>query len=209
MKNSINTALILCIMLAAVVSCDIDEDFPLASQAIVNGDMEIQSSINETLPQGWQVFAFNFFAPNNYLITRTDAAAASGNHALAIQAHTIDSEQEFWYVRQNIDLADFQMNHPMQLKFKVKTQDLQGNGFNIFVIVRASNTRRVSLFISSVDQLQTHRISGTNDWQTFYLNIPATGENVSLMSLDLAIGNATTGTVYFDDVELHYVAVAK
>lgn len=165
---------------------------------LFNGNMEALNAIESNLPSGWEDQISGFNPPNNYgFFHSTDNAI--DERAAHISGDNIDDVNEYGFLRQVIINPDIPSGALIRLRGKVRTQNLTGNGFNLFAIGYDATGQ----FVFGIDAIsQTSRVRGTTDWQEYTTFVDGFPPIVSEIHVFLAIGENTTGDVYFDDIVL-------
>jgi hypothetical protein len=167
-----------------------------------NGDMEAVDPVNPNYAEDWSVRAANFHPPNNYTYRRTDAYSASGDYSVMLKASDVDSENEFWYLVQEIDATEIPVGVKLEMSVKVRTAGLQGSGFEVALSGRNEYEQGTGLYRSSFDM--TRQVSGNTDWEEYTLTVESFPESIQQLEIYLIISPNTVGEVYFDDLRLVY-----
>ncbi len=191
------------LLIGVLGACTIDEEVGLYVGLDLNGDMEEVDPVNENYALGWTLRAANFNPPNNYTYRRTDAYAASGSYSIMLKAEEVDSPDEFWYLLQEIEALDIPVGVPLSLSVKVKTVNLQGQGFEIALSGQHEYEQFSGIYRSSYEV--TRQVSGDTDWTEYTLDVPAFPNNIRQLNILLVLSPNTTGEVYFDDLRIGYL----
>lgn len=136
---------------------------------------------------------FNIYRGSNYDVEWTQEDAFDGAGSLKISSDDLDgSTFAFW----NLRLYDLPVGKTISIRIKAKSQDLSGQGWTITMGTRSSD-ETLTEFVG-IDQE-----GDTNDWEEFTLSLSdPIPEGVDFMDFYLLMLERTSGTIYFDKMEI-------
>ena len=175
--------------LAIFAACD-KKSFPAIPQLLNNTDVEAGSG----QPNNW--WKYN---TTPYVSTWTTDESLSPKHSLELSSDIIDSVNfAFW--AQTFD-GVIPVGKDLVLSVKIKGKNLGGQGLSI--AIRADDTASPMGYSEQFITTQgTTGITGTFDWTTYTVRLPAIQNNIKSVTIYLLFLPRTTGTAYFDDPAL-------
>ncbi len=191
------------LVLLAVYSCAIDADsIGKINTLEINGGMEDASASDPNIAEGWALRFYNQQGKDNFKYERTDRFSSNGQYSSMLKVDAIASPDEFWYLAQELKDTELLPGSAVELSVKVKTVNLQGNGFEIALQGHHRFNQDLGFYRSSYDV--TQEVSGDNDWTEYKINIYSFPENINGMDIYLIMSPNTTGELYFDEVSLKF-----
>jgi len=189
------------VLLLGAMGCSSQEDLE-PFNLVYNGGAEIANPVREFEADRWPIFIQNFVSPNNYTYFRTDAQAYSGQYSFMLSADETDDDNEFpilYHVITNPTAAVGRGR--IQVRAKVKTEQLEGNGFEIIFAGWATGST-TSIFAASTIST-TRFVKGDTDWTEYKLDLLEMPSLTARAEVRLIMRPRTTGKIYFDDVAVY------
>ena len=189
----------LCLILILNLSCNKESD-TVTEEPILISSIIMENAGFEADPNAWPNAWWYRGAP--YEVRWVSDEAYSGDGSVAIESDTMVNDFNFWgqTITQNI-----QTGRKLQLRVKIKLDEVIGEGVSIVIRGDESSSPEgdAETFVTTQGTID---ISGTHDWKEYQLsqleNMPASIKSVTVYLLLLP---NTTGTVWFDEVELEYL----
>lgn len=169
-----------------------------AKELLVNPSAESGS----TTPDSWFPFATNPLG-TVYTSAWSNATAFAGTHSLKITAEGTNGPNFLYWAQTVLYDANTMSGKSLSLKVMIKTDKVEASSGNYGVGVFLNVIDNNNNVIESANTASVGNIVGTNDWTRYTVttkNVITT--NTKYVAVVLALGTATTGTVYFDDMSL-------
>jgi len=175
-----------------MVSCNKDKAEP--SVSVINGDIEKKM-------EGWEFGSevSDTATPNDFAMGFTAEASSSPQYSLKITCSDVKNPTSFGYFVQKLPNANIAKGAKVTLKVKIKTREVLGNGISIGLRGNRNGDNSPVFFKTTEGSIT---IKGTNEfteYETVINSYPAQIDNLFIFLVYLP---ETTGTVYFDDVQL-------
>ncbi len=175
-----------------------DNSHPIYSPSnlIKNGSMELLDSLPKIRPSFWRDSLIQIIQDEGYHFGVSDSVACCGVRSVFTECSKPESQNlAIWY--QPISRALLPAGKGVRLSVSVKTQNLQGKGFEFGAMCKGSGMR--DTFFTS--QAWTTGLTGNRPWLEYIITfvVPQQTEH---MEIWLALQTGSTGRVYFDKVEL-------
>ncbi len=191
MLFTIKNIRLLTIFLSSMIllsSCEKDEDF--IAGFLNNGSVEMGTGT----PDDWFLSTGN----NSYDVVWTDEDSYSGDNSLRISTGTQNSSDfAFWAQSFNSDIP---FGESVTLSVWIKGE-LTGNGVSI--AIRGDDTETIQ---GSAEQFVSTQgassITGNFDWTQYSITLDSIDADIKILTVYLIFLTETTGTVYFDDIQL-------
>jgi hypothetical protein len=162
-------------------------------QILLNSDVE--DGVGS--PEHWSSAEVGPQPGNDYTFEWSVSEAHSGSHSLLIKLNAVSDHDAFAYWNQLID-TNIPHGKKLALRATVKTS-LAGQGVGI--MVRGDDASGPSVWATTQGAVS---ITGVHDWyavSTTLGNVPA---GITKLWVFLMLFPNSTGSVYFDDIELTY-----
>jgi hypothetical protein len=134
---------------------------------------------------------------NDYVFRWSASEAQSGSRSLMIRLDAVADANAFAHWNQTID-TNIPHGKKLVLKATVKT-DLSGGGAGF--MVRADDDSGPVTWATTQGHVS---ITGVGDWRTESTTLATVPDGVTELWVFLMLFPNTTGTIYFDDIELTY-----
>jgi hypothetical protein len=201
-------SLVLCLALA-LAACDSDPTGPTLEEEgpegsglaagvlpevsgsdaiLVNGDMEIEA--------GWW-----FYGPQGTTQGYSTLEARSGTRSVQLSHPVVTGAREFSFAGQYM-----RVQNPYGKKFtltaRMKLEGVTGQG--VAIAIRGDTEAAPSGYGEAFATTQNKRtLVGTTDWMEVSVELDGLEESIQSIAVYLILLSESSGTVYFDDVELH------
>ena len=180
--------LLIAVTFALNTSCEKDD--PAPAQYLSN------SNIEGSTEQPW------FFNGDTSIFTAECITDESFSPTHSLKIYTAISDPMsfcFWYqsISENLPIGK-----ELTLTARIKADNL--NGLGAALAIRADSDLGMNQFVTTQG---TTTISGTFDWTEYSVNLPELSTEVTDILVFLVLLNNTTGTVYFDNIELKQVDI--
>jgi len=152
--------------------------------------------IGNSYPEFWWQGATN---RNLFNIELVNDVFHSSSKSVKIRSNNSANEFSFW--AQTIQ-ADELIGKSINVDIKVKSENISGEGIAIAIRGDDTITPRNGAEIFSTTQNNV-KIDGTFDWTTYSVSIDSIPENIKSITIYLIYLRNTSGTVYFDDINLN------
>lgn len=192
-------------LLTSVFACD--AGLEPAVNMINNPGMEQVSEASSLYPAGWQLRAYRFSPPNNYLFGRQEGTAAEGEASVMVGANATDSDDEYFVVRQEIRPEGLDINGPIEFLFHLKADALAGQQRVVVRLLGISPAGNRLELLYNVPEAELTAVS--ESWQQYRFPVPALEQQTERIIVELGIGPQTTGKLYIDNVQLWYVPISQ
>jgi len=128
--------------------------------------------------------------------TVSSAFSSSKGHSLSITSATTATTgfSDWLYLIPGPQLT---VGSRLILKVKVKLNDVTGNG--VFIAMRGDTQSGSAFFVTSQGN---QSITGSQDFKEYTIKLNYYPQNVSNIFIFLILDSSSTGTAYFDDIEL-------
>lgn len=134
---------------------------------------------------------------DDYDLSWTNEDAFDGEHSLKMTSNRATNQSfAFW----NLAYADFEPGKPFNVKVRVKTVDMEGNG-GMQVNMFARSKDRTSNISSGIGKL----VNDTNgEWQTIEVSLDSSpNASVGVVDIYFLFNRGSTGTAYWDKLEIY------
>lgn len=164
-----------------------------ADSYLENGSMEGE--------EGWW-----FHAPSGYEAAYASGEAVSGSRSARVRADARSGPDVFAFAGQSVEVSDAGSKRYL-LTVQVKLDGVEGQG--VAIALRGDDTTTPS---GSAEAFATTEgriaIAGSADWTEYSVELDHLPPDVRSVTAYLLLLPETTGTVYFDDAEVHTSAFA-
>jgi len=179
----------------------------IVNGGLYNGDMEILNNVEPNLPSGWDDGIFSFQPPNNYEFSHEENITIDDRSA-RISVSNIDNLEESAFFTQSIRNVELPIGALVRLRAYVRTQDLAGGGFAMFVVgadADGNTTDQFGNFLFRISSFQETRfVSGTTNWTEYTTDIASLPAGIETLDVFLNIRPSTIGDIFFDNVVLEF-----
>lgn len=134
---------------------------------------------------------------NNYAFEWSAAESHSGSRSLMIKLDAVTASSAFAYWNQLVD-SNIPHGKKLVLSAAVKT-NLSGEGGGM--MVRADDAIGPVVWATTQGEVS---ITGVQDWHVVSTTLPNVPGEITELRVFLMLFPNTTGTIYFDDIELTY-----
>ena len=152
--------------------------------------------IGNSYPEFWWHGATN---RNLFNIELVNDVFHSSSQSVKISANNSANEFSFW--AQTIQ-ADELIGKSINIDIKIKSENISGEGIAIAIRGDDTITPRNGAEIFSTTQNNV-KIDGTFDWTTYSVSMDTIPEDIKSITIYLIYLRNTSGTVYFDDINLN------
>jgi predicted DNA binding CopG/RHH family protein len=121
---------------------------------------------------------------------------ASPHHSLMIKAQPGGSQDQFSYFGDTVSIKGISAGSELVLKAMVKTVNVTTTAT---IVLRVDYQKKTAAFWTSG---QAMAISGTQDFTEYTLKMPYFPEQADAIYVFLMLYDTTTGSVYFDDIQV-------
>lgn len=160
-------------------------------------------SINSTVDiseEGW-IFINQFDENNdiNRTASRTNELSNDSNFSLKIEGESTVNESGFSFWRLIIPTPDVVVGSQLKVVAKIKTENIAGRGVVLSLRGDNNETEERPFFVTTATDKY---ITGTNEFTQYNALLDYYPTGVNEIRIYLVMRSQTTGTVYFDDIQL-------
>ncbi len=170
---------------------------PVPEWSIEKKNLRLVFSDSISADPKWKFYSSSKNEPdlNTAIGEVTDLESSTGDYSLMIKG--ISSLEKSHYWRLEIQDFDIQAGNAIELRVKIKDENLEGN--RILIALRGDNLERNKIFFFSEREIfptNAGFIEYSIQFDHFY-------SDVDTIVLFLVMQEGTTGTLYFDDIEVY------